>query len=68
MFLFVALLASLSGASAIPLTIGLVLTGAAVGAGLVDAGRILADRLRPRDGEYFPRFFQTKPDAEPPTH
>ena len=36
--------------------------------GLVDAVRIITGSLQPSNGMYHPRFFQTKPDAEPPTH
>ncbi|MGI4875195.1 MAG: hypothetical protein ACRYFX_28905 [Janthinobacterium lividum] len=33
---------------------------------LVDAILILSGDLKPKDGEYYPRFFQTRPDAEVP--
>ncbi|NML66232.1 hypothetical protein HHL22_13550 [Hymenobacter sp. RP-2-7] len=37
---------------------------------LVDAVRIILGDLKPQNGEYYPRFFQTRPaaDAAPPSH
>ncbi|MGI4875194.1 MAG: hypothetical protein ACRYFX_28900 [Janthinobacterium lividum] len=44
---------------------GALLIGVAVWQ-VVDAIRILIGSLKPKDGEYYPRFFQTRPDAEVP--
>jgi TM2 domain-containing membrane protein YozV len=57
--LLLTLFSSGGGAYAIALLLGAVLLSAVSALAVIDAIRILTDNLKPKDGEYYPRFFQT---------
>jgi TM2 domain-containing membrane protein YozV len=48
-------------------TIGAIVSGVVGLLALVDTIRIATGDLKPKNGEYFPRFFQTRDTPQPPT-
>lgn len=60
-----ALFSSGGGAYVIALLIGSVLLSVVSALAFIDAIRILTNSLKPKDGEYYPRFFQTHTARKP---
>ncbi|MFD1871539.1 NINE protein [Hymenobacter bucti] len=58
--LLLALFSSGGGAYLVALLIGSILLSVVSALALIDAVRILTNDLKPREGEYYPRFFQTR--------
>jgi TM2 domain-containing membrane protein YozV len=63
--LLLTLFSSGGGAYAIALLLGAVLLSVVSALAVIDAIRILTDNLKPKDGEYYPRFFQTHATKSP---
>jgi TM2 domain-containing membrane protein YozV len=57
--LLLTLFSSGGGAYVLALLLGAVLLSVVSALAVIDAIRILTDNLKPKDGEYYPRFFQT---------
>jgi hypothetical protein len=63
--LLLTLFSSGGGAYAIALLLGAVLLSVVSALAVIDAIRILTDNLKPKDGEYYSRFFQTHATKSP---